>query len=111
MEVKYNTNSKTQSNMDFKEWGKVALYTGGMLALYVGASYAATTFEEQVNKASAFTLGKFAAMILGGGAVIGGGMQVKDGNVMKGLGIVAVTAMIGVAVALIKDETMLKVLN
>lgn len=87
----------------FKEWGKVALYTGVLMGVYMGVSYA--SFETQLIKASDLTLGKLAAMVVGGGAVVGGGMQVKDGNVMKGLGIIAVAGMIGIVIALIKNNT------
>ena len=94
---------ETPTKSRLKEWGKVALYTGALVGLYAGASYA--NFETQLTKASDLTLGKLAAMVLGGGAVVGGGLQVKDGNVMKGLGIIAVVGMLGIVIALIKDAT------
>ena len=91
------------------EWGKVALYTGALVGIYAGCSYA--NFETQLAKASDLTLGKLAAMVLGGGAVVGGGLQVKDGNVMKGLGIIAVVGMLGIVIALIKNDSIFSALS
>ena len=107
MEEVMGKENPTKSRL--KEWGKVALYTGALLGLYAGASYA--NFETQLTKASDLTLGKLAAMVLGGGAVVGGGLQVKDGNVMKGLGIIAVVGMLGIVIALIKNNTIFAALG
>jgi hypothetical protein len=96
-------------NKKLMEWGKVALYTGALVEMYAGCSYA--NFETQLAKASDLTLGKLAAMVLGGGAVVGGGLQVKDGNVMKGLGIIAVVGMLGIVIALIKNNTIFSALS
>ena len=101
-------NSKPKSQK-LKEWSKVALYTGALVGIYAGCSYA--NFETQLTKASDLTLGKLAAMVLGGGAVVGGGLQVKDGNVMKGLGIIAVVGMLGIVIALIKNNTIFSALS
>lgn len=51
---------ETPTKTKLKEWGKVALYTGALVGLYAGASYA--NFETQITKASDLTLGKLAAM-------------------------------------------------
>ena len=109
MEEKEEMGQTQGQESKLKEWSKVALYTGGLMALYAGASHA--TFEAQLDKASNLTLSKLAGLVLGGGAIVGGGMQVKDGNIMKGLGIIAVVAMLGIVIALIKGDAMFKLLG
>jgi hypothetical protein len=88
---------------------KIAAYSGMLTLMNVGMVYA--HLDEQIDKASAIVLGNLAALIVGGSTVVGGGMAVFQGNVMKGLGIVGVGATVGIGIALAKSKTIFNLLQ
>ena len=75
----------------------------------MGISYA--TLDTQITKVSDIVLGNLAALIVGGGMVVGGGYSVYQGDIPKGLAQVGVGALIGIGTALAKSKAIFAVLS
>lgn len=88
---------------------KSAVYALGFLAVGGGCAYAG--LEEQITKASELMLGKAAALLLGGAAVVGGTVQIKSGNILMGAAVLVVAAVTGIGVAMIKNQSIFTLLN
>lgn len=102
-----NTKSKQ------KRWNQtMAKSTAYILgALIVGGSLAHAGLEDQITKASDLILGKAAALLLGGSAVVGGAIQIKSGNILMGAAVLVVAAVTGIGVAMIKNQSIFALLN
>jgi hypothetical protein len=92
-----------------KVWVKAGGYCLGALLMMKGICYA--SLEEQVTKASKLLLGDIAAIVVGGGMAIGGGYSIVSGNIMKGVAQFGVGALIGVGVAITKNQSIFSVLQ
>ena len=92
-----------------KVWVRASCYSLGALLMMKGISYA--SLEEQVTKASKLMLGDISALVVGGGMAIGGGYSIVSGNVMKGVAQFGVGALIGIGVAITKNQSIFNVLQ
>lgn len=80
-------------------------------ALIIGSGFAYAGLEDQITKASDLILGKAAALLLGGSAVVGGAIQIKSGNILMGAAVLVVASVIGIGVAMIKNQSIFALLN
>lgn len=88
---------------------KILGYTSVAVIVTTGLCWA--TLDEQVEKASTLVLGKVATLIVGGGALFGGGHALIQGNITRGLAIIGVGAITGIGVALAKSGQMFSLLQ
>jgi hypothetical protein len=102
-----NIPEKTKGTL--KQWGRIASYTSLALACCMSASEANLT--EQVEKISTLATGKIIPGTLAVATGVGGIYQIKEGNVMMGVAVLGVAALIGIGVALIKSGAMFNVIN
>jgi hypothetical protein len=93
----------------FKIWLKLSGYSLAALLVMKGISYA--SLEEQVSKVNDLMLGHIATAVVGGGMALGGGYSIFSGNIMKGLGQLGVGALIGIGVALTKNQSIFSLLQ
>lgn len=92
-----------------KGQGMALAYSPLVLTALTTLSHA--TLEDQIDKASTLVLGKAAALLIGGGAVVGGAVQIKAGNIMMGAGILGLAAITGITVAMIKNQSIFNLLT
>jgi hypothetical protein len=101
-----NIISRTES---LKVWAKAMGYVAGTYIVMTGISFA--TLDEQVTKASNLVLGNVAALMLGGGLVVGGAYSVYQGDISRALGQFGVAGIIGIGTALAKSKVIFNILN
>ncbi len=99
----------TGLKMNLKVWGKAAAFTSLTIFMTIGLVHA--NLDAQITKVSDIVLGNFAALIIGGGMVVGGGFSCYQGDIPKGFAQLAVGAMIGIGTALAKSQAIFNVLN
>lgn len=102
-------NIPNKARATLKQWGKVASYTSLVLACCISASEANLT--EQVEKVSTLATSKIIPGTLAVATGVGGIYQIKEGNIMMGIAVLGVAALIGIGVALIKSGAMFNVIN
>lgn len=88
---------------------KPIAYTTLAIFTTMGVTYA--TLDQQITKVSDIVLGNLAALIVGGGMVVGGGYSCYQGDIARGLAQVGVGALIGIATALAKSKAIFNVLS
>jgi len=92
---------------------RVPLRVLGYAAIFalvaVGASWA--HLDQQVEKASNLVLSKVATLIVGGGALFGGGHALIQGNISRGMAILGTGALTGIGIALAKSGALFELLQ
>lgn len=97
------------SKAELRVWGKAFGYVSVVMAATTGLSYA--TLDEQITKVSDIVLGNLAALLIGGGLVVGGGYSCYQGDIPKGLAQIGVAGGIGIVTALVKSKAIFNILN
>lgn len=88
---------------------KVCGYSIAALLMMKGMGYA--SLEDQVTKVNNLVTGQIATGVVAGGMAIGGGYSIMSGNIMKGLGQLGVGALIGIGIALTKNQSIFTLLQ
>ena len=94
---------------ELKIWGKAIGYISVAMLVMSGLSYA--TLDAQITKVSDIVLGNLAALLIGGGLVVGGGYSCYQGDIPKGLAQIGVAGGIGIVTALVKSKAIFNILN
>jgi hypothetical protein len=94
---------------ELKIWGKAIWYVSVAMLVLTGLSYA--TLDAQITKVSDIVLGNLAALLIGGGLVVGGGYSCYQGDIPKGLAQIGVAGGIGIVTALVKSKAIFNILN
>jgi hypothetical protein len=100
---------KLISKKELKVWGKAIGYVSVAMIAMTGLSYA--TLDAQITKVSDIVLGNLAALLIGGGLVVGGGYSCYQGDIPKGLAQIGVAGGIGIVTALVKSKAIFNILN
>ena len=94
---------------NLKIWSKALGYVSAAMLVTTGIVHA--NLDAQITKASDIVLGNLAALIIGGGMVVGGGYSCYQGDIGKGLAQVGVGGLIGIGTALAKSKVIFNILN
>jgi hypothetical protein len=97
------------SKTELKVWGKAFGYVS--LAVLATTGVAHATLDVQITKVSDIVLGNMAALLIGGGLVVGGGYSCYQGDIPKGLAQIGVAGGIGIVTALVKSKAIFNILN
>jgi hypothetical protein len=97
------------SKAELKVWGKAIGYVSVAMLAMTGLSYA--TLDVQITKVSDIVLGNMAALLIGGGLVVGGGYSCYLGDIPKGLAQIGVAGAIGIVTALVKSKAIFNILD
>lgn len=97
------------SKAELRVWGKALGYVSVLMVATTGLSHA--TLDEQITKVSDIVLGNLAALLIGGGLVVGGGYSCYQGDIPKGLAQIGVAGGIGIVTALVKSKAIFNILN
>jgi hypothetical protein len=97
------------SKDQLKVWAKAIGYVSLAMVAMTGLSYA--TLDAQITKVSDIVLGNLAALLIGGGLVVGGGYSCYQGDIPKGLAHIGVAGGIGIVTALVKSKAIFNILN
>lgn len=92
-----------------RTWGKAVSYVLLVMVVTTGFSYA--TLDTQITKVSDIVLGNLAALLIGGGLVVGGGYSCYQGDISKGLAQIGVAGGIGIVTALVKSKAIFTILD
>lgn len=100
---------KLISKAELKVWGKAIGYVS--LTMLAMTGFAHATLDAQITKVSDIVLGNLAALLIGGGLVVGGGYSCYQGDIPKGLAQIGVAGGIGIVTALVKSKAIFNILN